>query len=167
MKQPFRNQIRRWKKTLLHLAMPSPWRQCGTFSLCKSSSANSHPSCKTNAPSSLSLTPAPGPPKQKRKAFQERKWPQRGTQPLVWLNRFQLEVVRCFRSNSNQNVRDWWLITWASFLPTQHFAYTVTRGCLQECSASVKTDSIEWGNLPMLPEHRPSTFHSVWAVSLT
>lgn len=116
---------------------------------------------------SLSLTPAPGPPKQKRKAFQERKWPQRGTQPLVWLNRFQLEVVGCFRSNSNQNVRDWWLITWASFLPTQHFAYTVTRGCLQECSASVKTDSIKWGNLPMLPEHRPSTFQSLWAVSLT
>lgn len=90
-----------------------------------------------------------------------------GTQPLVWLNRFQLEVVGCFRSNSNQNVRDWWLITWASFLPTQHFAYTVTRGCLQECSASVKTDSIKWGNLPMLPEHRPSTFQSLWAVSLT
>lgn len=30
---------------------PSPWRQCGTFSLCKSSSANSHPSCKKLPPS--------------------------------------------------------------------------------------------------------------------
>lgn len=52
---------------------PSPWRQCGTFSLCKSSSANSHPSCKTNAPPS----PTPEPQNKNEKAFQERKWPQR------------------------------------------------------------------------------------------
>lgn len=49
---------------------PSPWRQCGAFSLGESSSVNSHPSCKTNRPTHPHPRRHSRPSKQKGKAFQ-------------------------------------------------------------------------------------------------
>lgn len=133
-----------------HLATTVTWRQCRTFSLCKSSSVNSRPSCKANAASFLT------PPKQKGKAFQERKWSlERATARVtkrVHSFSFRHTVISALTHTEMSQTGDY-KMSFISF----YFSF-----CLHSYrSYSVQTDYIEWRKLPLLTQHRPCAFQSL------
>lgn len=145
-----RNQIRA-ERTSFIWNVPSPWR-CWTFSLCKSSSVNSNPSCKRTPPRSL----LPKSQEREWKALQEGKWIQKGTQRHY--NRFSFTQQVNSRSDSREIVTDWWLIIrWLLDILTSRCA--ATGGCREVRSA------LEWASkLSQIREGTPANAHRTHTV---
>lgn len=107
-------------------------------------------------------------PKTKRKGFPGGETASERDTAATMTQLISVEVVGCFRSKSYCHRL---MINNMTFMDS-HFSFC--QRSYRWLSASVlcfslshHTDSTEWGNLPTLTEHRPSTFHSLWAVFQT